>query len=71
MICCDAIREREHQEEVRCVSDECTTDRGKGPDKSKDGLERTDAGRSRRTEREDAGAAAIQTCTAELAASFL
>lgn len=23
MICCDAIREREHQEEVRCVSDEC------------------------------------------------
>lgn len=22
MICCDAIREREHQEEVRCVSDE-------------------------------------------------
>lgn len=48
-----------------------STDRGKGPDKSKEGLERTAAGRSRRTETEDVGAAAVQTCTAELAASFL
>lgn len=53
------------------MSDECIDWQGKGSDKSRHRLERTDAGRSRRTETEDVGAPEIQTCTAELAASFL